>query len=83
MVNHCAAMTTTAQVKEGFMKVGQQLAAGTAMSAEIMGSVLAQLVQFVDIITKLESGHKVLNTQVMAEFGEIKQKVRVHAPRSH
>ena len=60
------------------MKVGQQLASGTVMSAEIMGSVLAQLVLFVDIKTKLESGHRVLNTQVMAEFGEVKQKVLVH-----
>ena len=78
MVTYYAAMATIAQVKEGLTQVGQQLAAGTAMSAEIMGSVLAQLVLFMDIMTKLESGHQVLNTQVVAEFGEMKQQVLVH-----
>ena len=71
-------MATTAQVKEGLMKIGQQLEAGKAMSAEIVKNVLAQLVPFMDIMARLESGHQVLNTQVLAEFGEVKQKVLVH-----
>ena len=71
-------MATTAQVKEGLMKIGQQLEAGKAMSAEIMGRVLAQLVPFMDIMARLESGHQVLSTQVAAEFSEIKQKALVH-----
>ena len=68
-------MATTVQVREGLMHVGQQLAAGTAMSAEVMGNVLTQLVAFTDIVTGLESNHQVLTTQVASEVGGIKEKI--------
>ena len=58
------AMATIAQVREGITHIGQQLASGVELSAEIMGSVLQQLVVFVDIVTRMESEHHALTTQV-------------------
>ena len=68
-------MTTITRVREGLAHVGQQLAAGTAMSAEVMASVLTQLVVFMDIVTRLESDQQVLTTQVASEVGGIRERI--------
>ena len=68
-------MATITQVKEGLTHVGQQLAACAARTAEITGSVLTQLVVFVDIVTRLESDQHVLTTQVTSEVGGIKERI--------
>ena len=68
-------MATIAQVREGITHVGQQLAAGVDLTADIVGSVLQQLVVLVDIITRMESDHHVLTTQVTSEVGGIKERI--------
>ena len=70
-----AAMATIAQVREGLSHVGQQLTAGATMTTEIMGSVLAQLVVFVGIVTRLESDQQMLTTQMTTEVGGIRDRI--------
>ena len=66
-------MATIAQVREGITHVGQQLAAGVDLTADIVGSVLQQLVVLVDIVTRIDSDHHVLTTQVTSDVGGIKE----------
>ena len=74
-------MTTIAQVREGLTHVGQQLAAGTAMSAEVMGSVLAQLVVFFDIVSRFKVNHQNFANQVVTEVSKHQGMLDVLAAR--
>ena len=58
--------------------MNSQLTAGTAVTAEILMSVIAYLAAITDMGNRMESDHSKLNMQVTAEFEEVKQKVLVH-----
>ena len=70
-----AAMVTIGQVREGLPHAGQQLTSGATMTAEMMGSVLAQLVVFADIVTRMETDQQMLNTQMTTEVGGIRDRL--------
>ena len=67
-------MATLAQVKDGINHLGGQLAAGTVVTAELLGSILTQLVVIVDVVSRLESDQHSLTTQVAAEVGSIRER---------
>ena len=67
-------MATLAQVRDGITHLGGQLASGTALSAELVGSILAQLVIVVDVLLRVEQDQSRLTTQVAMEVGSIKDK---------
>ena len=69
-------MATIAQVREGVTHLGQQLAAGTAVSAAFLGEVLTQLVIFMDIVGRMEQDQSRPTTQVAVEVGSIKEKAQ-------
>ena len=67
-------MATLAQVRDGITHLGGQLASGTALSAEFVGSILTQLVVVVDVLMGVEQDQGRLTSQVAAEVGSIKEK---------
>ena len=67
-------MATIAQVRDGLAHLAGQLAVGTAVTAELLGSILTQLVVFADVVSRLENDQRTLTTQVAAEVGSIKEK---------
>ena len=67
-------MATLAQVRDGITHLGGQLASGTALSAEFVGSILTQLVVVVDVLMRVEQDQSRLTSQVAAEVGSIKQR---------
>ena len=78
MISYSAAMASWAQIKEGLGQVSSQLTAGKAVTAEIMMNVIGYLAAIADMGNRMEGDHSKLNMQVMAEFGEVKQKILVH-----
>ena len=67
-------MASWTQIKEGLGQVNNKLTAGTAVTAEILMSVITYLAAITDMGNKIESDHTKLNMQVMAEFNDVKQK---------
>ena len=67
-------MATLAQVRDGITHLGGQLASGTALSAELVGSILTQLVVIVDVMMRAEQDHSKLQSQIALEVGGIKER---------
>ena len=67
-------MATLAQVRDGLSHLGGQIAAGSAVTVDTLGSIITQLIVFVDVMSRLEGGHHQLTTQVAMEVGSIKEK---------
>ena len=67
-------MATIAHVKDGLTHLGGQLAAGTVVTAELLGSILTQLVVFADVVSRLENSQHTLTTQVAVEVGSLREK---------
>ena len=58
--------------------VNSQLAAGTAVTADVLMNVITFLAAIADLGSSLENDHSKLNMQVMGDFGEVKQKILMH-----
>ena len=74
MVTYKSDMATLAQVRDGITHLGGQLASGTALSAELVGSILTQLVVIVDVLMQVEQSQSRLTNQVAVEVGSIRER---------
>ena len=67
-------MATLAQVRDGLSHLGGQIAAGSAVTVDTLGSIITQLIVFVDVMSRLETDHHTFVTQTAYEVGGIKEK---------
>ena len=61
-------MATWAQIKEGLGHIRGQLVAGTAVTTEVLASVLAKLVVIADLAGRMEVEQNKMNVQLAIEI---------------